>query len=263
MDFAAGIEQQKQRAYDERRVLKRDVDRTLGALNEETGLVSVDHILGKDLKISEAAEVDDRNRVADLNNKYLVARELYCQKDDFCKQLDRDCTGTTNRKTIRGSTMGLGIDVIDAFDDACTAEAPAKLTELALLYGEGKDKIKVMKAELAAYSSEVRKMEEELYLRLTNETLDSISTEGHTYYCKLDRYATLAKDNPESGKQWVRDNGFDFLIQESVNSQSLSSALTRHLEDGGELPDESDGIRIHLVERVGKTKAAANKRRAR
>lgn len=51
-------------------------------------------------------------------------------------------------------------------------------------------------------------------------------------------FASIIGDEKEAAYKWLRDNGYDALIKETVNASSLSSAAKELIETGKELPDD-------------------------
>lgn len=58
----------------------------------------------------------------------------------------------------------------------------------------------------------------------------------------------------------MRENGFDYLIRETVNAQSFNSAITEfisHLDEGEDVPEDLAAIFSSYEDsRVGRTKAS-------
>lgn len=101
--------------------------------------------------------------------------------------------------------------------------------------------------EQADLLDNLNKITQEIKRRLSYETIpaqfesmgiDSIKSKGRLYSIGVRLNASIPLDKRDAGYQWLRDNGLDSLITPTVNSKSLSSAVTKYIEANGLEPSE-------------------------
>lgn len=82
----------------------------------------------------------------------------------------------------------------------------------------------------------------------TSLTLDS----GHrvTVAQKLN----VSMRDKDKGKEWLRNNGLDALIVETVNSQTLTAAARQRMEEGLDMPDDIFSVNTVALTSITKTK---------
>jgi hypothetical protein len=86
--------------------------------------------------------------------------------------------------------------------------------------------------------------------RLDAEECKTFNTDDSRVTRTAKVYASIPGDKREAAYQWLRDNGYEGLIQETVNSSSLSGAAKEMMANGNELPEDlfsvhtKDGISI-------------------
>src|SRR5262245_30052448 len=64
----------------------------------------------------------------------------------------------------------------------------------------------------------------------------SIRVEGKNFVVVSRIRANIVKENTEEAYKWLRDNGYDDLIQTTVNANSLSSAVNELFEENATMP---------------------------
>jgi len=134
------------------------------------------------------------------------------------------------------------------FSDGVTTD----MVNLAVEYGKEKNAIKGAEEQIKARKDALSKQEEMLYLLLDNAGMSSFSAEGHTYYKRIDTYASIDMGNAEVALEWIREAGYGDSIKETVNPRTLTTIIKEYSEQfGGELPADTDGIKIRTVNRVG------------
>lgn len=69
--------------------------------------------------------------------------------------------------------------------------------------------------------------------------IDSIKSKGRNYIVGVRLNASIPLEKRDAGYQWLRDNGLDSLITPTVNSKSLSSAVTQYIEANAIEPPEN------------------------
>ena len=66
-------------------------------------------------------------------------------------------------------------------------------------------------------------------------------------------FASILPNMVEDAYKWLRDNEYESLIKETVNSSSLSAASKELMENGKELPDHL--FRVHMKDGVSITRS--------
>ena len=143
-----------------------------------------------------------------------------------------------------------GNDIIDTFGTSNEA-LPAKMVDLADMYGKEKRSIEQAEAVIKQRKEVLATQEATLYALLDNIEIDSFSSGGYTFFKKVDMYATIDASREGVAFKWLEDEDFDYLIRRTVNCKSLSSAIKTVIEETGEMPGEDEGIKIRIVNRVG------------
>lgn len=124
----------------------------------------------------------------------------------------------------------------------------ASLTGLAVKLLNLRQEKKGTETVLDDLKEEIAQVEQEMYARMEDASLDSIKTNKFTFYRRKDVYFSF-KDK-EAGFEWLRDNGFEWLIQPSVNSRTLTAELKARREEGEEEVD-STIFNEKTVNRIG------------
>jgi len=101
------------------------------------------------------------------------------------------------------------------------------------------DEVKALEKEVGKLKKVRTAQEEEAFLLMEKETIQSISLDGKLFFRKVTKIFGWKKEEKVEAEKWLKANGFADLFQETVNSKTLSSELKRSVEeDGTELPDE-------------------------
>lgn len=129
---------------------------------------------------------------------------------------------------IAANSLGQAVDALAAFD--------GKIRDLEEAVSEIKQRL--------AYAKEVS-----MPARMDDEECKTFNTEDFRVTRTARFFASIAGDQ-DAAYAWLRENGYDALIKETVNSSALSGAAKEMLEQGLELPDDlfkttsKDGISI-------------------
>ena len=76
-------------------------------------------------------------------------------------------------------------------------------------------------------------------LLMENDGIENIRLEGiGTVYLTSGIRASINQQVKPLAYQWLEDNGHGGLITQTVNAQSLTSALSARMKSGAEIPDE-------------------------
>lgn len=111
-----------------------------------------------------------------------------------------------------------------------------------------------LEAQVSALS---KKIDWIRYIHLPNkfeeEGIEKVRYEGiGLVYLKGGLRASIPADKKEAAWEWLSDHGHGALITKTVNAQSLSSAMSKRLKDGQEIPEEL--IRCYLFTQAVITK---------
>jgi len=147
-------------------------------------------------------------------------------------------------------TMTLEGNPLDFFGGD-TEESPVDIVLLAEQYGKEKTSIKTEENNLKGRKEKLLKKETELFAIMEGLNLESFSSTEHTFFKKVDSYASVDASSTEKAHEWIRGAGFDDIIKLAVNARSLSAAIKENFETTGEVPGENEGIKIRTVNRVG------------
>lgn len=118
---------------------------------------------------------------------------------------------------IADNPLGQAVDVVAAFD-----------TVVAAL-----DKASSEIKERLAYAREVA-----MPARMDDEECKTFNTDDFRVTRTARIFASIPSDKQEAAYQWLRENGLEALIKETVNSSALSGAAKEMIEKGEELPEE-------------------------
>lgn len=130
---------------------------------------------------------------------------------------------------IADNPLGQAVDIVVAFD-AAVAELDKATSEI---------------KQRLAYAKEVA-----FPSRLDAEECKTFNTDDSRVTRTAKVYAAIPGDKREAAYEWLRANGYEGLIQETVNSSSLSGAAKEMMANGNELPEDlfsvhtKDGISI-------------------
>lgn len=75
--------------------------------------------------------------------------------------------------------------------------------------------------------------------------VDSINTSGRQFILNPEFHASMPQNKQEKGMAWLREKGYDMLIKEGVNAQTLTGAMKEYIQEKGELPPE-DVMTLHI-----------------
>lgn len=112
--------------------------------------------------------------------------------------------------------------------------------------------VKELEEMLDANKKELAELEAECVILMDNASVSQVKLEGALLYRKTDKYASIDKENTAEAWGWLKANDLSYLIQETVNSRSLMSALNELTEDI--LEKRPASIKISPVERIGMRK---------
>ena len=144
-----------------------------------------------------------------------------------------------------------GEGMADTFTEGDSDILPSSMVDLAVVYGAEKRAIKDVENKIKMRKAALAIMEEKLYALLEDEGIESFSTNGFTYFTRIDTYASVDKAQEGVAFAWIKEAGYEYLIKATVNAQSLTVAVKEYIEENEEIPGETEGIKIRTVNRVG------------
>lgn len=118
-------------------------------------------------------------------------------------------------------------------------------------------------------SEELKEIEGEIMDKMVEQDMPSVTikTEGYgvfTYTPQVKTKYSLIGEDRAAAKgvnrfEVLRDNGFDYLIKETVNQNSFNSAISEligHLKEGESMPEDlAEVVTSYDVSSIGRTKA--------
>lgn len=132
---------------------------------------------------------------------------------------------------IAENPLGQATDVVAGFNDV--------VCDLEKAVAELKQRL--------AYAKEVA-----MPARMDDEECKTFNTEDWRVTRLAKVFASIPGDKREGAYAWLRENGYEGMIQETVNSSSLSAAAKELIERGEELPE--DLFSIHTKDSISITR---------
>ena len=90
---------------------------------------------------------------------------------------------------------------------------------------------------------------------MENLGIDSAKVGKYNFTLGHVLHASIPADKREKGFEWLRNNNLGDIIREEANQKTLSSALSRYLEETGRTPPE-DAISMHTEKTISIRKTA-------
>jgi hypothetical protein len=119
-------------------------------------------------------------------------------------------------------------------------EADPELEDAARLFITLKDKLETLKAA----STHVQKIFDMVRLNYIPDKMDDRGITNITFdgICRLgltsDIRASILKMHRTQAYEWMEENGYGDLIQESINPSTLKAFCKRRIKEGEELPED-------------------------
>jgi len=140
----------------------------------------------------------------------------------------------------------------------------AETNEIFLLADRLKD-LRVMKTDLdqqiKEVNAEIEKVEQALSQAMLAEEMQNFVRGGLMYYLQTKTYASAVADRKPELFQWLKENGYGDMVQETVNTNTLAAFVREQLEESDELPGGLDDL-VNIYEKttVGMRKAATKRK---
>ena len=147
-------------------------------------------------------------------------------------------------------------DFSDSDKDFGSEELSDDMVALALKYAEEKSKIKEIEASVKERKKALAEKEETLFAAMENAGMDSFSASSHTFYRRVDTYASIDPALNDKALGWVKEQGYEDAIKLTVNPRTLTAIVKEVVESGGDQPEKDEGIKLRVVNRVGIRKKA-------
>lgn len=112
------------------------------------------------------------------------------------------------------------------------------------IYCEQMKAIQIRKEELEDELKEVNKNLDHLRLKLIPELMESLEVRTATFnglgrvQLAADIYASTKEGQKERAMQWLRDCGYEDMIQETYNASTLKALFRRQLAEGVDIPSD-------------------------
>lgn len=109
------------------------------------------------------------------------------------------------------------------------------------------EELRALKDELSEATKEIneeyKKIQEEIVEQMVDDDIPSQGYGDYTYTPQtVTHYSFISEEKlAEAGTdkmEVMRENGFDFLIKETINQRSMESAFKERLENDEELPED-------------------------
>ncbi len=110
-----------------------------------------------------------------------------------------------------------------------------------------KDRKADLKDELSSVEAELSDIEQQLIQRMGEEETSSFVRSGFKYYMSTRVFASPTEK--DTLYRWLKENGYGDLVQETVNSNTLSSWVKEFINENGELPDDLKSL-VNVFEKV-------------
>ena len=84
--------------------------------------------------------------------------------------------------------------------------------------------------------------------------IDSIKLKGYNFILSHKLYASIPDAKHDEGFKWLREHGYEAAIKQTVHSGTLSSIVSRYIEEKAEEPPV-DAMSIHRQQNISIRKA--------
>lgn len=128
------------------------------------------------------------------------------------------------------------------FDKLDPADLPLLLRSFKEL-DDAKDQLEMLMKIIGAIHRKCS--EETIPEQFESMEMDSVKIAGRNFIVSGKIRASIPADKTEKGFAWLKENGYDALIKEGVNAQSLSSAMSDLFKEKAIMPP-SDAISMYV-----------------
>lgn len=138
---------------------------------------------------------------------------------------------------------------------AVAVDKPVDIFKLAAKLRELRERKKKLQDELKEVNAAIDQCEQALAEEMISQEVQNFNLDGRTFYLSTQVYASPKADRKYELYQWLKDNGYGDMVQETVHSRTLS-AFVKELLDEGELPPElAEMVNVYEKTVVGMRRA--------
>lgn len=109
---------------------------------------------------------------------------------------------------------------------------------LADLFRELKEKKETLEDDLKKLNAEIESVEEQLADQMITEENSSFTRKGKTFYLTEKLFVNSIADKRDDLHSWLKKNGFQDLVKETVHPSTLKGFVKEQLEENEELPED-------------------------
>ena len=120
---------------------------------------------------------------------------------------------------------------------AATYEAVNGIFTLADRLSDLRGRKRELEDSLKVINAEIERVEAEMVQEMLQEEVQSFSRGGQLFYLSSRTWASPVPERKADLYAWLKDHGFGDLVQETVNSQTLSAWVREQTEEA-ELPED-------------------------
>ena len=133
----------------------------------------------------------------------------------------------------------------------------AALFELADRLRTLKDRKAELEDELKQVNAEIERVDQELAQAMVAEEIQNFVRGDKLYYLKTETYVSAVAERKPELIEWLKANGYDSIVQETVHPRTLSATVKELKEEyGDELPpDLAELVNVFEKTTVGLRKA--------
>lgn len=120
--------------------------------------------------------------------------------------------------------------------------AAKDMFELADLLKGAKDRKKELESLTKTNNAEIEQLETLLAEQMINEETPRFTRNGKTFYLTDKFFANAVPERKTELYQWMKDHGYEHMVQETVHAQTLKAFAKELLSEEDTLPDGLDQL---------------------
>lgn len=124
------------------------------------------------------------------------------------------------------------------------------MLELADRYRELRAEKDALNARSKAVNADIEKVEAELVEAMLNEEMQKFDRNGQLFYLSTRTYASPVAQRAEELHRWLKNNGYEDLVKETVNANTLSAFVREQLKEAEQLPPALAEL-LNVYEKTG------------
>lgn len=110
------------------------------------------------------------------------------------------------------------------------------MLQLSDTYRKLRDAKKDLEAALKDTNAQIAEVEEQLVAQMVDSEVQNFSRDGMQFYLSTQTYASPVAQRRDDLHTWLKMNGFEGLVKETVHAQTLSAFIREQLEEAEVLP---------------------------